>query len=81
MKYILLGSIDSKWLNKLSERYTKSPKVYIRGEGKDAVGVAKINNGKVTSIELISGGSGYKSTPQIVIDKPNVKLYCNLCCK
>ena len=24
MKYILLGSIDSKWLNKQSERYTKS---------------------------------------------------------
>ena len=26
MKYILLGSIDSKWLNKQSERYTKSSK-------------------------------------------------------
>ena len=26
MKYILLGSIDSKWLNKQSERYTKSIK-------------------------------------------------------
>jgi len=26
MKYILLGSIDSKWLNKHSERYTKSSK-------------------------------------------------------
>ena len=24
MKYILLGSIDSKWLNKQSERYIKS---------------------------------------------------------
>jgi len=24
MKYILLGSINSKWLNKQSERYTKS---------------------------------------------------------
>ena len=24
MKYILLGTIDSKWLNKQSERYTKS---------------------------------------------------------
>jgi len=24
MKYILLGSIDSKWLNKQSKRYTKS---------------------------------------------------------
>jgi len=24
MKYILLGSIDSKWLNKQSERYNKS---------------------------------------------------------
>ena len=24
MKYILLGSIDSKWLNQQSERYTKS---------------------------------------------------------
>ena len=24
MKYILLGSIDSKWLNKQSERYAKS---------------------------------------------------------
>ena len=26
MKYILLGTIDSKWLNKQSERYTKSSK-------------------------------------------------------
>ena len=26
MKYILLGSINSKWLNKQSERYTKSSK-------------------------------------------------------
>ena len=26
MKYILLGSIDSKWLNKQTERYTKSSK-------------------------------------------------------
>ena len=26
MKYILLGSIDSKWLNKQSERYTKASK-------------------------------------------------------
>ena len=26
MKYILLGSIDSKWLNKQSQRYTKSSK-------------------------------------------------------
>ena len=26
MKYILLGSIDSKWLNKQSDRYTKSSK-------------------------------------------------------
>ena len=26
MKYILLGSIDSKWLNKQSERYIKSSK-------------------------------------------------------
>ena len=24
MKYILLGTIDSKWLNKQSDRYTKS---------------------------------------------------------
>ena len=26
MKYILLGTIDSKWLNKQSERYIKSSK-------------------------------------------------------
>jgi len=26
MKYILLGTIDSKWLNKQSERYTKASK-------------------------------------------------------
>ena len=30
MKYILLGSIDSKWLNKQSERYTKSSKKLIQ---------------------------------------------------
>lgn len=75
------GKISDIKLTYSGERYTKSPKVHIRGDGKDALAVAKVGNGKVISVELISGGSGYKSTPQIVIDKPNVKLYCNLCCK
>jgi len=76
------GKIIEIGVTHQGERYTKSPKVHIRGgDGKDAVAVAKIKNGKVTSIEMVSRGSEYNSTPQIVIDKPNVKLYCNLCCK
>lgn len=75
------GKVNNINIINQGERYTKSPKVHIKGDGKDALAVAKITNGKVVSIELISGGSGYTSTPQIIIDKPSVKLYCNLCCK
>ena len=59
--------------------YSKVPRVYIRGLGKGARASAKISNGKVIAINLINGGSGYNSTPTIIIEKPQVNIHCNLC--
>ena len=45
MKYILLGTIDSKWLNKQSERYTKS------SEKLKKLGI-KLENVKISATKL-----------------------------
>ena len=61
--------------------YTKPPKIMIKGDGKDATAVAKINSGKVYKIIVTNKGSGYNATPYILIQKPKKKVFCNLCCK
>ena len=63
------------------EKYSDTPKVYIRGVGKNARAMAHIKEGKVIEIEVVSPGTGYISTPAVIIEKPNVVVYCNLCCK
>lgn len=63
------------------EKYSDTPKVYIRGVGKNARAMAHIKDGKVIEIEVVSPGTGYISTPAVIIEKPNVVVYCNLCCK
>jgi len=62
-------------------KYSQVPKVYIRGVGKNATATANVKDGKVVSVEMLSNGEGYTSTPLVIIEKPNVKVYCNLCCK
>jgi hypothetical protein len=59
--------------------YTSSPTVTISSPeapwGIDASAVADVSNGSLTSIEIISNGRGYSSTPPTVeISAPNVGL-------
>ena len=76
------GKVVNIQVQNKGKKYMKTPKVNIKGGGgKDAMAVAKIKDEKVASIELISGGSGYTSSPKVIIDKPNAKMFCNLCCK
>jgi len=75
------GSIKNVKIIDSGMHYSKVPRVFFRGLGKGARAVAKINNGKVISINLINGGKGYNSTPTIIIEKPQINIHCNLCCK
>ncbi len=75
------GKLDSIKVIDGGEKYSDAPKVYIRGIGKNGRAISHIKDGKVEEIEVISPGSGYMSTPAVIIEKPNVVVYCNLCCK
>lgn len=47
--------------------YTVPPKVVIEGNGVGAEAKAYISNGKVSGIRMISAGSGYTSTPTVIL--------------
>lgn len=56
--------------------YLYAPQVKIVGNGVGALAEAMVDNGSVTSIRLLSGGSGYTSVPQVVFEGGG--LYENL---
>lgn len=49
------------------EKYNRVPTVLIEGNGSGAKAVAYIRNGKVTGIQITSGGQGYTKTPTITL--------------
>ena len=75
------GSIVEIKITEPGSYYSKIPKVYVRGLGKNAVLKAELSDDKVININVINGGNNYNSTPTIIIEKPNPKISCDLCCK
>ena len=75
------GEVDKIKLVKKGSHYSKVPRVYIRGIGSGAKATAKIVKGSVVSITVVNKGTGYNSTPTVIIEKPQVNIHCNLCCK
>jgi hypothetical protein len=75
------GQIKGIRILNAGSQYSKVPKIFIRGIGQGARAKATIKNGKITNINLVNGGKGYISTPSIIIEKPQVNIHCNLCCK
>lgn len=75
------GSIVKVKILEHGTHYTNIPKIYVRGTGINAILKAHIENNKLSDISIINGGKNYHSTPIIVIEKPNPKIQCNLCCQ
>jgi hypothetical protein len=49
------------------EQYTQPPKVLIEGNGTGATAQAYISNGRVSGIQVLTGGKGYTTAPTITL--------------
>ena len=76
------GTINKIKLIDSGKYYDKPPKVRILGDGKNAKAYAIIdkNTKTVKKIKISNCGYGYQSSPKIIIGKPNMTIYCHLCC-
>ena len=71
---------DIKLISK-GKNYSQNPEVYVRGDGDGCILKSHITNGQISHIDIVDGGKNYTSTPTVIIDKPDPKINCNLCCK
>ena len=63
--------------------YNKPPKIRIIGNGKNAKAYSIINKqtNSLKQIKISNCGYGYQSSPKILIGKPNMTIFCHLCCQ
>lgn len=75
------GKVSEIKIIKNGKNYSKNPDVYVRGDGEGCKLKSKVIDGEITEIEVIETGQDYTSTPSVIIEKPDPKINCNLCCK
>jgi len=77
------GKINRVRIIKKGRGYEKEPAIKVTGgSGTNAKLVSKIDdNGSVVAVEVVNGGVGYISTPDITIDAPTLSQNCYLCCE
>ena len=66
------GIVDSILLTYIGDNYSSIPVMYISGGGGTGASGDVEFDGKVTTINVIDGGSGYASAPTVVISDPDV---------
>ena len=75
------GKIENIMITEPGMNYFDIPKVKITGLGKGARAIARIKDRKVNQITIVNKGIGYKNNTKILIEKPQLTVFCNLCCK
>uniref|UniRef100_A0A6C0IX92 Uncharacterized protein n=1 Tax=viral metagenome TaxID=1070528 RepID=A0A6C0IX92_9ZZZZ len=75
------GKIEIITITNPGMNYYDIPGIKILGEGKGAKAIARIKDKKVNEIIIANKGSGYTKDTQVIIEKPKITMFCNLCCK
>lgn len=75
------GKIENITIINPGMNYYDIPEIKIVGQGKDAKAIARIKDKKVNEIIVVNKGSGYIKETQVIIEKPKITMFCNLCCK
>ena len=70
------GTVDSITITCAGAAYVENPMVtFVGGNGQGASGTAILSNGSVSSISLISRGSGYTSAPSVTLSAPPSSVF------
>ena len=75
------GKIENITITEPGMNYFDIPGVKIIGSGKGGKAIARIKDKKISEIILVNKGYGYTVDTKIIIEKPKITVFCNLCCK
>ena len=78
------GKIKNCYIIDGGKGYNTVPNIEIKGGGGKGLKLKAVldkKTQKITDINVLSEGSGYYETPEIVIDHPSLNSACYLCCK